>query len=135
MPFLSDPASRLLNLLAVFGEDGVPQLLFERLRLPQRRWNEDGASITASFDVESASLLNGLLEPECFDNLVKELVSFSWIRLNYCGNGSELSYCITAEAREQFTRLLSSGGCHPWSILALKLVCHVFPRDPILDER
>jgi hypothetical protein len=135
VPSLSAPALQLLNLLAAFGKNGVPQLLFERLRSPQRRWNEYGASIPASFDVESTGLLSGLSELKCFDELRRELVSFSWIRLKYCENGSEMSYCITPAAHEMFPWLLSSENCHPWSILALKVVCHVFPRDPILDQR
>ena len=84
-----------------------------------------------SYDVESCSLLSGLLEVKCFDEWIRELVSFSCIRLQACDNGSGMSYFIDAEAHKMFAGLLSS----EWSMLALKVVCHVFPRDPILDQR
>lgn len=135
MPSLSAPALQLLNFLAAFGESGVPQLLFERLSFTQRRWNEYGASIPALLDVESTGLLSGLSEPKCFDELIRELVSFSLIRLKNCEDGPAKSYCVTVEAHELFPWLLSSENCHPWSIVALQVVCRVFPRDPILDQR
>ena len=134
MPQLSEPASHLLNLLAALGEEKIPNLLFERFWRPQWRWNEDGDSVSTSFDADSANLLGGLLEPECFGNLVNELVSSSWIRVNQCDEGSETSYLMTKAAHERVTQLLGMEGAHSWTILALKLVCHVFPRDPILDE-
>ncbi|KAJ5873641.1 uncharacterized protein N7473_013200 [Penicillium subrubescens] len=134
VPPPSAPALQLLNFLAAFGKYGVPQLLFERLGCPQWRWNEYGVPIRASFDVESTGLLSGLSEPKCFDEMIRELLSFSWIRLEDYEIGSGKSYCITAQAHQMDPLLLTSGNCHPWSILALKVVCHVFPRDPILDR-
>lgn len=135
MSQLSTPAVDLLKLLVVLGGDKIPKLLFKRVWTPQQRWKEDGESVTVSFDVSSSNRLHEFFKPGRLDDLIKELVSSSWICIDYCDKGFELSYSIPQIPREQLIKQLGADSHRFWTLLAVELVCFVFPRDSILDER
>lgn len=132
---LSPASSQLLGLLAALGGVKVPRLLFERYLSPQLRWNEDGSIVSASFDPNSDIPLRELFEPSTLIASLEELCSGSWICADHCDKTSQLTYSILETARESSARLLGIKGPEYWSLLALQLACHVFPRDPTLEER
>lgn len=135
MQQLSPASSQLLDLLAALGGVKVPRLLFERYLSPQLRWNEDGSIVPASFDPDSDIPLRELFEPLTLTTSLEELCSGSWICVDHCDKTSQSTYSILQVPRESSARLLGIKGPQYWSLLALQLACHVFPRDPILDER
>lgn len=135
MPELSPDAIQLLGLFAALGGVKVPRLLFERFLSPQLRWAENGyITSAAASDFDSDVELKQLFERARLAGILEELLLSSWISVDN-DNPLHLTYSILEPRREDLLRRLGDNGIQRWTLLALQLSCHVFPRDPTWEER
>lgn len=135
MPNLSPDAIQLLGIFAALGGVKVPRLLFERFLSPQLRWGENGYIISAAAsDFDSDVQLKQLFERARLTGILEELLLSSWISVDN-DNHLHPTYSILESRREDSLRRLGDNGIQHWTLLALQLSCHVFPRDPTWEER
>ena len=132
MQQLSSPSLQLLRLFTAVAGIQVPKLLFDRLSSPQLRWNPDGYPVHISFLSDSGIPLRDMFEPARLAESLEELLSGSWIYEQFCSKTLASSYSIAKDALA--ANLFKTEDLQRWYMLALELACHVFPRDPTLQE-
>lgn len=135
MPELASESLHLLGILECLGGVNVPRMLFERFLNPQRRWDENGYIFNEAFDGYSEIPLGYLFEEARLTTCLDDLLLRSLISVDNGSKSSFSTYSIPETAREYTTSLLRPESLRYWTLLALQLVCHVFPRDPTLDPK
>ncbi|KAJ5742599.1 uncharacterized protein N7511_011331 [Penicillium nucicola] len=131
MQELSPASLQLLCIFAALGGDKVPRCLFERSLRPQMRWSEDGYPVRLTCEYDS---VGELFKAEALSVSLEELQLGSWIYLDNCDNHSHTTYSLSERGREYSARLSSVDDLRYWTLVGLQVSCHVFPRDPALEE-
>ncbi|KAJ6126185.1 hypothetical protein N7471_010678 [Penicillium samsonianum] len=134
MPELSPASLQLLCIFAALGGDKVPRWLFEGFLKPQLRWSEDGYPVRVPYDYDSLGPLGELFKTEALTVSLEELRLGSWIYLDNCENNLHTTYSLSEEAREYSAHPSSIDDLRYWTLVGLQVSCHVFPRDPALEE-
>lgn len=130
----SEDSTSLLSLLVALGGVNIPVLLFQRLRHEQRRWTEQGEITTIAPNQAGidSHLLHILSEESTLVQLVDELSP--WISIEETGDSSrQVYYSVKSPLREDWARHLKS--TQEPGILALRLVCYVFPREKLWEPQ
>lgn len=128
---ISSASKELLSLTAALGGHMVPSTLFRRWQLEQKRWSIHGETVVltpsqAGFDLE----VQRILSPFYFSELMTELASCIQQTQD---TSNETHFTIRSPLREQLIYHVSTD--QRLILLALRLVCFVFPREKLWDPR
>ncbi|KAJ5472083.1 hypothetical protein N7539_008652 [Penicillium diatomitis] len=133
LPGLSSDSVELLSLIVSLGGHEIPELLFLRFRAEQKRWTSHGeigifSPSAAGFD----PVLQRILSPSRFTALINELSSC--VRQDKSrGTANDVYYTVISCLKGQFPNHIDND--HRRKILAIKLICFVFPRERLWEPR
>lgn len=129
---ISSDSFELLALIATVGGHSIPDILFLRFREEQKRWTVHGeidvlTPSGAIFD----SHIQRILSPLHFPALMEELVPF--LEQLMPGATNDVYYTIRSPWKEQFAHRVNSD--RRLIILAIRLICFVFPRERLWEPQ
>lgn len=110
----------------------VPKLLFQRLSQPQKRWTKLG-EIRVMMPSDAGlelKYLEVLLPTAKFERLIVELnplIKEDW------DDSKELCYTVTSPLKEEWTEIIRHN--QELAIVALQLVCFIFPRERLWEPK
>ena len=131
---LNAMSSQAFSLFVALGGFRVPALLFQRLRHGQMRWSEQGEIITIT--PAQAGIDPNLLHMVLGESPLQELVDdlSPWMNIEEAGGRSQqVCYSVKSPLREKWTQRLE--GTPELRVLALRLVCFVFPREKLWEPQ
>lgn len=130
---LSSDSFELLALIASFGSHMIPDLLFLRFRGEQKRWTIHGEiGVLTPSEAGFDPIIQRILSPLHFPALMDELAP--WVRqVTALGNSNDVYYTIISPLKEQLTHLIDNDQRR--KILAIRLVCFVFPHERLWEPQ
>ncbi|KAF4470244.1 hypothetical protein FALBO_2853 [Fusarium albosuccineum] len=117
-------SDQVLLLLVALGGSAVPIELLKNIRLPQRRWTDDGEiQSTSAIDF---GLPTGLITILSDDECLKQVAECPEITQNTLDDGA-LTWSLKPKLLASFSGRLSAQTEEDWATIGLKLLCFTCP--------
>lgn len=132
-PVLSSDSIELLALIASLGGHMIPDVLFLRFRGEQKRWTVHGEiGVLTPSDAGFGPHLQRILSPLHFPALMDELAPCIG-QVMPQATSNDVYYTIKSPLKEQLAHRITSD--QRLIILAIRLICFVFPRERLWEPQ